>query len=111
MVHVCETTNPERVRILYWGSEVVGDEVYDRDEVHKIAKSTKPRDGGGTNVRCVNEYMADKSIKATAIINITDGYLGGDWGTWDAPLLWCILDNKRAQPTVGKVLHIKSGNM
>ena len=111
LVHVCETTNPERVRILYWGSEVVGDEVYDRDEVHKIAKSTKPRDGGGTNVRCVNEYMADKSIKATAIINITDGYLGGDWGTWDAPLLWCILDNKRAQPTVGKVLHIKSGNM
>ena len=111
LVHICETTNPERVRILYWGSEVVGDEVYERDEVHKIAHSTKPRDGGGTDVQCVNKYMADKSIKATAIINITDGYLGGDWGTWDAPLLWCILDNKRAQPTVGKILHITARNM
>ena len=111
LVHICETTNPERVRILYWGSEVVGDEVYERDEIHKIAHSTKPRDGGGTDVRCVNKYMADKSIKATAIINITDGYLGGDWGTWDAPLLWCILDNTRAQPPVGKVVHIQTKQM
>jgi len=38
---------------------------------------------------------------------LTDGYLGGSWGEWAVPVLWCILDNKNARPTVGKYVHIK----
>jgi hypothetical protein len=36
---------------------------------------------------------------------LTDGYVGSDWGTaqqWGAPVLWCIVGNNGAQPTVGK---------
>ncbi len=111
LVTVCAVVKPKRVRILYWGSSVVGDEVYDAAEVNKIHNSTKPVDGGGTRVSCVTDYIRDNKIKATAIINITDGYVGGDWGTWDAPVLWCILDNQQAVPPTGKVLHIKAGEM
>ena len=35
----------------------------------------------------------------------------GGWGEWTVPVLWCVLDNKDAQPDVGKVLHIKSGDV
>jgi len=50
--------------------------------------------------------MEDNHIKAQAVIVLTDGHLGGDWGTWSTPVLWCILDHKSAMPTVGEAIHI-----
>ena len=57
-------------------------------------------------MQCVTDYIRDNNINAQAVIVLTDGYLGGDWGAWTMPLLWGILDNKHAQPTIGKTLHI-----
>lgn len=104
---IAETVSPEAVRLLYWDTRVCGDETYTGEEVQNIAKSTKPKGGGGTTVECVPAYLQDKQIKAQCVIVLTDGYLGGSWGEWHHPLLWVILDNKSAVPSVGQAVHIK----
>ena len=103
---VCDTVHPERIRLLYWDTSVCGDETYESNELDSLATSTKPVGGGGTDVTCVPAYIAKHSINAQAAIVLTDGYVGA-WGTWSIPLLWCILDNERATPDSGKVVHIK----
>jgi len=108
---VADTVLPEAIRILYWDTEVCGDERYVGDEADNIVQSTKPKGGGGTDVRCVPQYIQDNQIKAQAVIVLTDGYLYGGWGEWHHPVLWTVLDNKNAQPDVGKTVHIKSRDM
>jgi predicted metal-dependent peptidase len=108
---VADTVHPEAIRILYWDTEVAGDERYVGAEADNIIQSTKPAGGGGTDVRCVPQYIQDKQIKAQAVIVLTDGYLFGGWGDWHHPVLWTVLDNKNAQPDVGKTVHIKSRDM
>jgi predicted metal-dependent peptidase len=108
---VCDNVHPESVRVLYWDAQVQGDEKYERHELDNLVKSTKPMGGGGTDVECVPKYMQDNNISAQAVIVLTDGYLYGGWGNWSQPLLWCVLDNKSANPDVGQCVHIKSNNM
>ena len=108
---VCDTVKPDKLRLLYWGSSVVGDEAYDMHELDNLAKSTKPMGGGGTDVNCVTQYMTDEGIKPQACIVLTDGYLYSGWGDWTCPVLWAILDNKGAVPDEGKAVHIKSRDM
>jgi len=108
---VCDTVKPESVRILYWDTKVCSDEVYGDvpgacASLEQLTQTTKPQGGGGTMVQCVPDYIQQNNINAQAVIVLTDGYLGGHWGAWTMPLLWGILDNKSAQPTIGKTLHI-----
>jgi predicted metal-dependent peptidase len=108
---ICDTVKPESVRILYWDTKVCADELYGDvagacGSLEQLTQTTKPAGGGGTNVQCVTDYIRDNNINAQAVIVLTDGYLGGDWGAWTMPLLWGILDNKHARPTIGKTLHI-----
>ena len=108
---ICDTVKPDKVRLLYWGHTVVADESYELSALDDLVKSTKPRGGGGTDVECVVDYMRDNKITPQATIVLTDGDLYGGWGKWDCPVLWAILDNKDANPDVGKRVHIKSGDM
>ena len=105
---VCDMVKPESVRILYWDTKVCADEVYGGTgtPLEQLTQTTKPAGGGGTRVQCVPDYIRDNNINAQAVIVLTDGYLGGDWGAWTMPLLWGILDHKSARPTIGKTLHI-----
>ena len=108
---VCDTVKPESVRILYWDTKVCSEEVYGDvagacGSLEQLTQTTKPKGGGGTNVQCVPDHIQANNINAQAVIVLTDGYLGGDWGAWTMPLLWGILDNKSARPTIGKTLHI-----
>ena len=105
---ICDTVHPERIRLLYWDTEVCADETYDTHELDNLASSTKPAGGGGTSVDCVPEYITKHSINAQAAIVLTDGHLYGGWGTWSIPLLWCIIDNDRAKPDCGKAVHVKA---
>jgi predicted metal-dependent peptidase len=68
-------------------------------------KSTKPAGGGGTDPSCVPQYLNEKGIKPECVIMLTDGYVGG-WGQWSVPVLWCILNNRSANPSVGIAVHI-----
>ena len=105
---VCDMVKPESVRILYWDTKVCAEEVYGGTgtPLEQLTQTTKPQGGGGTRVQCVPDYIQKNNINAQAVIVLTDGYLGGDWGAWGTPLLWGILDNKSARPTIGKTLHI-----
>lgn len=108
---IAKAVRPQAVRLMYWDTSVCAVEYYMQDQLDDIVKSTKPAGGGGTMVECVPEYLREKQIKPQAVIVLTDGYLGGSWGTWHAPVLWCVLDNKSARPDVGKVVHIESNDM
>ena len=111
VAEILATVKVSKVRVLYWGSSVVGDETYEMNEMAQLVKSTKPRGGGGTDVTCLTEYMAKNGISPQACIVLTDGYLYNGWGSWDCPVLWTILDNENANPTVGKRVHIKSRDL
>jgi len=108
---ICDTVKPSLVRVIYWDTEVCRDEKYETHELDTLVKSTKPRGGGGTDVECVPKYMAEHGIKPQAVIVLTDGCLYGGWGQWTCPVLWTVLDNKTAKPSVGKIVHVKSNNM
>ena len=105
---ICDTVHPEKVRLLYWDTQVCGDEKYEMHELDDLIKSTKPQGGGGTMIECVPEHITKEGIKPQACIILTDGYLGGSWGKWSCPTLWCILDNEGAVPDVGTHVHVKS---
>jgi len=108
---ICDVVHPEAIRILYWDTQICRDERYDNSELDDIVKSTKPAGGGGTDVTCVTDYIREHNINAQAAIVLTDGYIWGGWGQWTMPVLWCVMDNDRANPDVGKTVHIKSGDM
>ena len=104
---ICDTVKPESVRILYWDTKVCADEKYEQGELATLVQSTKPAGGGGTDVKCVPAHMAKHNIKPQAVIVLTDGYLGGSWGSWSCPVLWCIQNNRHAKPSVGKYVHVE----
>ena len=104
---ICDQVRPDVVRLLYWDTEVCADEKYVGAEVENIIGSTKPEGGGGTNVECVPAYMTAHGVKPQAVVVLTDGYLGGSWGQWACPVLWCIVGNKNAVPDVGKYVHVE----
>jgi predicted metal-dependent peptidase len=103
---ICDTVKPERVRVLYWDTQVCGEEVYEQGELDKLITSTKPQGGGGTDVTCVGKYIRETGFKSQAAIVLTDGYLGNDWGDWSIPVLWCIVGNRSATPSVGSYVHV-----
>lgn len=108
---IADTVKPERVHVLYWDTEVCQHEVYTEADMQNLISSTKPKGGGGTLVECVTKYMAEHGIAPQAAIILTDGYLGGTWGVWSCPTLWCILDNRSAVPGIGSTVHIASRGM
>jgi predicted metal-dependent peptidase len=105
---IAEDVNPEVVDLLYWDCEVARHEVYEGSEVSNIIQSTKPRGGGGTSPSCVSAYLKEKAIKPECIIILTDGYVGGDWGSdWTAEVLWCIVGGSDEVAPNGKTVHVK----
>jgi len=111
LVGICEAVKPDELHVSYWDTEVCGYEKYAGDELDTVASKTKPVGGGGTDVRCVPQYLRENGIKPQASIVFTDGYIYGGWGAWDHPVLWVIVDNKNAKPDHGVVVHVKSGDL
>ena len=104
---MAEIVKPSWLRMLYWDTEVVGDEKYEMHELDNFVKSTKPVGGGGTDPSCVPVYLNTNKITPQCVIMITDGYVGS-WGNWNCPVLWVIIDNESAKPSVGKYVHVQS---
>ena len=102
---ICMNVQPELVDLLYWDTEVAAHEVYGREDLGKLVKSTKPAGGGGTDPACIPQYIADKQLKPECVIVLTDGYVGG-WGTWQHPVLWAICGGYKPTPTVGAAIYI-----
>lgn len=105
---VAEEVHPEKVDLIYWGSDVAGHEEYEGNAVANIVSSTKPKGGGGTSPSCVSEYLEEKKIVPECIIVLTDGYVGSDWGgNWTAPILWTIVGGNDVVSPNGKTIHIR----
>jgi len=105
--------HPEKVHLLYWGSSVVAHEEYDDANMGNFVGSTRPICGGGTEPRCVSEYIKDKHLKVECVIHLTDGCIG-DWGTaedYGVPVLWVIIGDygKDTIAPFGKTIHIPMG--
>jgi len=107
---MAEIVKPSWLRMLYWDTEVVGDEKYEMHELDNFVKSTKPVGGGGTDPSCVPVYLNTNKITPQCVIMITDGYVGS-WGNWNYPVLWVIIDNESAKPSVGKYVHVQSHDL
>ena len=111
IAELIRTVNVKRVRVLYWDTKVCREEVYGEGgtaPIEQLVSSTQPTGGGGTDVRCVHEYIAEHRLDPSAVVVFTDGYLSS-WGTWAHPLLWCIVGNSSAKPTTGRYVHVNLG--
>ena len=106
IARVCANVRPETVRILWWDTEVAGDQEFKPHEYESIATLMKPKGGGGTTVSCVAEYIAEHEIKPKAVIMLTDGYIKSDYKVAPYPLLWGVVDNDDFVPHTGKVIRI-----
>ena len=107
---VCDMVHPERIRLLYWDTEICGDESYRYYRiVYPSAKHQASRWWWYRRAVCAH-YMTEHKIDPQAVIVFTDGYVY-DWGTWSCPVLWAVYDNKQAKPDCGKVLHIGTNKL
>jgi predicted metal-dependent peptidase len=105
---IIETLAINKVHVLYWDTEVRGHETYGEADIplSELVNTTMPKGGGGTQVECVPEYIKQNNIQAEGVVVLTDGDLWGGWGTWASPVLWAVLNNKQAKPSVGKKLDV-----
>lgn len=106
MKSICDTVKPETLELMYWDTTVCRHETYDRNSFDNILRSTKPAGGGGTDPRCVSQYVREKNIKPECIVMLTDGcvYSWGD--AWPCPVLWAITTKGITAP-VGKSVTIE----
>lgn len=108
VANICQQANPDTVRIIWWDTEVRGEQVFKRGEFDQIAGLLKPAGGGGTSPACLVNYIRAKNYKPTAVIWLTDGYIDASPTPACANELWGVVDNTRFRPAHGKVVHINS---
>ena len=100
----CEVVTPTNVDLIYWDASVAAHETYEGERVRDIATATKPRGGGGTDVRALFDYIERRGLNPNAVIVFTDGHT-----PWPAdlkhPTLWCI-STKGLRAPVGETLYV-----
>ena len=108
LASLCELCQPERVRVLWWDTQVHGEQVFESD-YGNIAKMLKPMGGGGTRVTSVSDYINEKKITAECLIVHTDGYVEStiDWKL-KLPTLWLVTHNRSFTPPSGKKVMISN---
>lgn len=108
LASICETVNPEKVRVLWWDTEVHGEQVF-QDNYAGLAHMLKPKGGGGTRVGCVSDWLsANPRINAECLIVFTDGHLENriNWKV-SKPTLWLVTQNGSFDPPSGKKIKME----
>jgi len=105
LVSVCDVANPEKVRVLWWDTDVHGEQEF-TDNYTNIAHLLKPQGGGGTDPQCIPKYIAKNNINAECVIVFTDGYFYSDNIVWDisSPTLWMVTRNDDLVVPSGQVV-------
>lgn len=106
LASACEACRPDKVRVLWWDTQVHGDQVF-TDNYDNIANLLKPVGGGGTRVSCVSEYIAKHNIRPDCVIVLTDGYLESNikWDV-DTETLWLVRGNTAFKPPKGRLVNV-----
>lgn len=106
IVAICDTVNPEKVRVLWWDTEVHGEQVFEGN-YDGIAHMLKPQGGGGTIASCVSEFLTKKSMSADCLVMFTDGYIE-DNVKWDTkiPTLWVVTRKIGFKPVSGTAIRM-----
>lgn len=102
-----ETYPPEETRVLWWDTEVRGEQLFTPDTYPDFVKQLKPRGGGGTHAGCIDKYIRQHGIKPDFHIIMTDGYTETDiqWlGDRSVPTLWIVTLNAHFRPPFGQVV-------
>lgn len=88
---LCEEVQPSMVRVLWWDTEVRGQQAFFSEQYGDIRNLLKPQGGGGTRASCVSEYIVKHKLQPEAVIMLTDGYLEHKV-KWDVtvPTLWVL---------------------
>ncbi len=108
VARICQQVKPAKVRMLWWDTQVAGDQTFTERDYDKIAKQLKPAGGGGTTASVVADYIKQHKIKAKCVIMLTDGYIESDYNMAPIPHLWGIVDNTGFVPKKGKKIDIHS---
>jgi predicted metal-dependent peptidase len=64
---ICETVNPDKVRLLYWDTAVCREEVYETNDMEGLVKSTKPAGGWRHRCRVCARVYADPRDQTTSL--------------------------------------------
>ena len=104
---LCETVTPERIRVLWWDTQVHGEQVFEGDYTN-LKSLLKPMGGGGTRVGCVSDYVVSKGLNADCMVVFTDGYVEDDinWQT-PIPTLWLVKGNDNFKPPSGGLINVE----
>ena len=105
LASICSVSTPSKVRVLWWDTEVHGEQIFLPEHYDNIKELLKPQGGGGTIVSCVSEYLNKQRVEAEAVIVFTDGYLESEI-TWNlkCPTLWLVTQNNNFIAPSGKVV-------
>jgi predicted metal-dependent peptidase len=101
LASICDAVNPSKIRVLWWDTDVHGEQVF-QDNYTNIKDMLKPQGGGGTHVGCVSDYIAKNKVPCEGVLVFTDGYVESDI-KWEitAPTLWLVTQNRNFTPPMG----------
>ena len=108
IANICQQANPKLVSIVWWDSEVCGEQTFKEGEYAQIATQLAPQGGGGTSPQCVIDYVQSKQYKPAGAIWLTDGYLDACPTPACGNELWGVVNNDHFKPAHGKTLRIYS---
>lgn len=102
---LCDTLPPERIRILWWDTEVHGEQTFEGN-YSEIVRMLKPMGGGGTKASCVSDYIVKNNLNADCMVMFTDGHVEDPvkWQTM-IPAIWIIKEGGKeafVPPSGGK---------
>lgn len=107
IARIAQNVLPTSIRVIWWDTQVAGEQVFTPRDYDKLAKAMHPKGGGGTTVSCVARHIREKRYKPKAVIYLTDGYIESSYEVAQGNVLWGIVGNKSFRPIRGKVLHIE----
>jgi len=107
---ICETCKPSSMRILWWDTQVHGEQVFE-ENYDGIAQLLKPVGGGGTRLSCVSDYVIANEMSPMFMIVFTDGYVEHDiaWNI-QCPVLWLLPPNHNREfnPPSGRKIVVEA---
>jgi hypothetical protein len=102
-----QSVNPERIRVLWWDTDVHAEQVFEPEQYGSIKTLLKPRGGGGTKLGCVSKYINDNKLKPDVVVVLTDGYVESEYD-WDIkpPTLWLVTECRSFNPKCGRLIRV-----